>query len=85
MVSLITTSAMVAPMLSSLAIAPEMAVLAAGSGAIIMSHVPDAWFWMVTGFSGMDVVTGYKTQTVGTIVVGLASMTGVALLTLAFS
>jgi GntP family gluconate:H+ symporter len=83
-VSMVTTSAIVAPMVSSLAIAPEMAVLAVGAGAIIMSHAPDAWFWMVMGFSDMDVSTCYKTQTVGTIVVGLAAMSWVTVLSFVF-
>jgi hypothetical protein len=38
---------------------------------MVVSHANDSYFWVVTQFSGMDVKTGYKLQTVGTLVQGV--------------
>ncbi len=67
-VALVATSAMIAPMLSSLGLdslnGKVLAVMATGAGAMVISHANDSYFWVVTQFSGMDVKTGYKTHTI---------------------
>ena len=77
-VAMVATSALVAPLLAGLGLDSEMgrvlAVMAVGAGAMTISHVNDSYFWVVTQFSGMDVKTGYKTHSVGTLIQGVVSM-----------
>jgi len=87
-VSLVATSALVAPLLQSIGLdslyGKVLAVMATGAGAMIVSHANDSYFWVVTQFSGMDVQTGYKTQTVATLIQGFTAMAFIYLLTLIF-
>ncbi|WP_420593371.1 GntP family permease [Robiginitalea biformata] len=73
-VALITTASIIAPMLGSLgfetAIDKALVVSAIGAGAMVVSHANDSGFWILTQFSGIDVKTGYRVYTFGTLVVG---------------
>jgi gluconate:H+ symporter, GntP family len=77
-VALVATSALIAPLLPGIGldslIGKVLAVMAIGAGAMTISHVNDSYFWVVTQFSGMDVKTGYKTHTIGTLIQGVVSM-----------
>jgi GntP family gluconate:H+ symporter len=77
-VSLITTSAIVYPLLGALGLeSPMGAVLATaaiGCGAQVVSHANDSYFWVVSQFSGMKVDVAYHCQTLGTLVQGLVGM-----------
>jgi len=83
-VSLVATSALVAPLLVSLgldsATGKALTVMAIGAGAMTISHANDSFFWVVTQFSKMDVATGYKTHTLATLFQGVVSMTVVYLM-----
>ncbi|GAA1725784.1 GntP family permease [Aeromicrobium alkaliterrae] len=76
-VSLVTTSALVAPLLGSLGLDSQMGmvltVLAIGAGAMVVSHANDSYFWVVSQLSRIPVATAYKTLTVATLVEGLAA------------
>ena len=76
-VSLITTAGLVLPLLPSLGLESETAkalvVVAIGAGSMMVSHANDSYFWVVTQFSGMTVNQGYRLQSVGTLVTGLAA------------
>ncbi|MGV9313845.1 GntP family permease [Streptomyces sp. NPDC003691] len=61
-------------MLGSIPIGQVMAVLAIGAGAMVVSHVNDSYFWVVSQFSGMDVKTAYRAQTAATLVQGLTAL-----------
>ncbi len=58
---------------------PVMAAMAISAGAMIMVHVNDSFFWVVTGFSKMDVVSGYRTLTLLSVVMGLTAFTVISL------
>ncbi len=77
-VSLVATSALIAPLLPGLgldsAMGKSLSVLAVGAGAMTISHVNDSFFWVVTQFSKMPVSVGYKTHTLATFFQGLAAM-----------
>jgi GntP family gluconate:H+ symporter len=84
-VALITTPAIVEPMLPSLGLTSPVAlaltVLAIGSGAMVVSHANDSYFWVTTRLTGIDDVSvGYKTQTAATFVEGTASIIMVLIL-----
>lgn len=76
-VSLITTAGLMAPLLTPLGLDGETAkalvVVAIGAGSMVVSHANDSFFWVVTQFSNMSPETGYKLQTVGTLVQGLVA------------
>ena len=40
---------------------------------MVVSHVNDSYFWVVTGFSKMGIKEGYRFQTLGTLVEGCAA------------
>lgn len=73
-VALITTASIVAPLLMTMGFATEidkaLVVAAIGAGAMVVSHANDSGFWILTQFSGIDVKTGYRVYTLGTLVVG---------------
>lgn len=83
-VALITTAAIVAPLLASLALDSSMgrvlSTLAIGAGSMVVSHANDSYFWVVSQFSEMDVNTAYKLQTGGTLLTGIVSIAVIALL-----
>ena len=61
-----------------------LTVMAIGAGAMTVSHANDSYFWVVTNFGKMTPQQGYKTQTMLTLVMGLASIVGIFLVSLFF-
>ena len=87
--ALVVTSSMAAPLLPILGLEQQamglpmghlLAVLVIGAGAMVVSHVNDSYFWVVTQFSGMDVKSAYRAQTLATLWQGLAGLLMVLLL-----
>jgi len=37
---------------------------------MVISHANDSFFWIVTQMSDMNIKTGYKVQSLGTLVIG---------------
>ncbi len=66
-VAIIATATIVAPLLESLGLDAPMgralAVVTIGAGSMVVSHVNDSYFWVVTGFSKMGIKKGYRLQT----------------------
>ena len=85
-VAITTTAGIVAPLLPVLGLgSPALAsltVIAIGAGAMTVSHANDSYYWVVTNFGEMSPQDGYKTQTLGTLVIGLASIIGVFIVSL---
>lgn len=85
-VALTTTAGIVAPLLPILGLeSPVRAALccmAIGAGAMTVSHANDSFFWVVTNFGAMSPDRGYKTQTLCTLVLGIAAMAEIFLLSL---
>ncbi len=75
--TMITTTAIIAPLLPSLGVHPVMAAMVISAGAMIMVHVNDSFFWVVTGFSKMDVASGYRTVSVLSTVMGLTAFAAI--------
>lgn len=80
-VAITTTAGIMAPLMSVMELnTPMLAVLtviAIGAGAMTVSHANDSYFWVVTNFGEMTPEQGYKTQTLGTLIIGITSMVGV--------
>lgn len=79
-VTMTTATAIIAPLLPSLGVSPVMAAMTICAGAMILMHVNDSFFWVVTGFSGMEVATGYRTLTVLMAAMGVVAFVMVSLL-----
>ena len=64
--------------------AAALTVMAIGAGAMTVSHANDSYFWVVTNFGGMKAEDGYKTQTMCTLLMGLASIVFIWIISLFF-
>lgn len=76
--ALVITSALIAPILQKAgidgAVPLSLVVMAIGAGAMVVSHVNDSYFWVVTQFSGLQVTDAYKAHTMATLVQGIAAI-----------
>ena len=85
-VALITAASIVAPLLPVMGLDSEMSkamvVIAIGAGAAFISHANDSFFWVVTQMSSMDINKGYRTHSLGTVVVGFSAMIFLTILNL---
>ncbi|HEY7885744.1 MAG TPA: GntP family permease [Cellvibrionaceae bacterium] len=88
-VALITTASILAPLMNQLGFVSDLdkalVVIAIGAGSAVVSHANDSFFWVVTQMSGMDVRTGYRTHTLGTLIMGTSSALTVYLIYSIFS
>ncbi|WP_435622673.1 GntP family permease [Flagellimonas sp.] len=88
-VAIITTSAIIAPLLTNMGLVSEMdkalSVLAVGAGAMTVSHINDSYFWVVSQFSNMEVKEALKGFTLATLIQGLVGLTALMVLYLAVS
>ncbi len=87
-VAITTTAGIVAPLLPVLGFTTPveiaLVVMAIGAGAMTVSHANDSYFWVVTNFGEMQPEEGYKTQTLMTLVIGIAAMIEIFILSLIF-
>ena len=87
-VAITTTAGIMAPLLAPLGFTTPaqiaLCVMAIGAGAMTVSHANDSYFWVVTNFGEMKPEQGYKTQTLMTLIIGLAAMVEIFLLNLIF-
>jgi len=85
-VAITTSAGIIAPIMQSIGfvtpIQATLVVVAIGAGAMTVSHANDSYFWVVTNFGEMETQDGYKTQTLGTLVIGIASLIEVLLISL---
>ena len=83
-VAMITTAGIIAPLLTVLGfdtpIQATLVCMAIGAGAMTVSHANDSYFWVVSEFSGLTPDQGYRVQTMGTLILGLAAMLEITLL-----
>jgi len=83
-VALTTTAGIVAPLLPALGFATPMSAtlvtMAIGAGAMTVSHANDSYFWVVTNFGAMTPEKGYKTQTMCTLLLGIAGIVEIMIL-----
>jgi gluconate:H+ symporter, GntP family len=85
-VAIITASSIVLPLLSVLGLDSEngklLSVLSMGAGSMMISHTNDAYFWVVSKFSGIDIRTMLRVHSVATVWMGLTAMLIIYLLSL---
>ena len=77
-VSIVTTASIISPLLASMGLQSDidlaLTVVAIGAGAAGVSHANDSFFWVVTQLSGLDVGQGYRTHSIGTLLLGFSAM-----------
>ena len=88
-VAMITTSAMVAPMMAGLGLTSDIAkvlmIMAIGAGSMTASHANDSYFWVVSQFSDMNTSQAYKCQTGMTAIMGITTIIVVTVLAFFFA
>ncbi len=72
-VAIITTSGIIAPLMSTLGLDPALTVVVIGAGAMVVSHANDSYFWVVSQFSDLDVATAYRAFTTATMIEGVVA------------
>lgn len=82
--SMITTASLVSHLLPALGLAsgfgPVLATLAIACGSMVVSHVNDAYFWVITQMSGMSLSQGYRLISASSIIAGFTGIIAVVLL-----
>jgi gluconate:H+ symporter, GntP family len=82
-VAMTTAAGIVAPIAAALpGTSAELLVLATGAGALVLSHVNDAGFWLIKEFFNMSVPQTLKTWTVAETIIGVAGLGFTLLLSL---
>ncbi|NIJ53315.1 GntP family permease [Dyadobacter arcticus] len=75
--AMVLTTSILAPLLTSLGfvtpIQITLVVMAVGSGAMVVSHTNDAWFWVVSQFTGISARDTHRTHTILTGLQGIVS------------
>lgn len=88
-VAIITAASIVLPLLAALGLDSEngklLTVLSMGAGSMMISHANDAYFWVITKFSGLDIKTTLKVYSVASVIMGLITLMMVYLLSLIIS
>ena len=87
-VAITTSAGIIAPLMMTLGFTTPLdaalVVVAIGAGAMTVSHANDSYFWVVTNFGGMEPQDGYKTQTLGTLIIGIAAIINVLIVSAIF-
>ncbi len=81
-VSLVGTASMVAPIVESLPISPEMVAAMIGCGSFCVFHANSSFFWLLNRLHEVPPSTLYKTYTIQSLIMGISGLVGVFVLKL---
>jgi GntP family gluconate:H+ symporter len=85
-VAIITASSIVQPLLPNLGVTTEMGyllcVLSMGAGSMMISHANDAYFWVISKFSGVEMRAMLKVYSVASVLMGLVAFFVIFILSL---
>jgi GntP family gluconate:H+ symporter len=81
-VALTATAAIILPLLGSLNISPELAVIAIAGGSFTGVFPQGSYFWCVTKLAGYDIKKGYIAVTATTFVMGAFAFVAILILSL---
>jgi GntP family gluconate:H+ symporter len=71
-VAMTTAAGIVAPLTAATGVSPELMVLAVGGGALMLSHVNDAGFWLIKDYFQLSLRLTFLTWTVLETILGTA-------------
>jgi GntP family gluconate:H+ symporter len=87
-VAIITTAAIISPLMEGLGIDSEiakaLAVLSIGAGAMTVSHINDSYFWVVSQFSHLDIKSALKSHTIATLIQGVTAIILISIINMFF-
>ena len=85
-VAIITAASIIQPLLTALGLDSEngkiLCVLSMGAGSMMISHANDAYFWVISKFSGLEMRPMLKVYSVATIWMGLITFLVIYILSL---
>lgn len=85
-VAVITAASIVVPLLPALGLESTngrlLTVLAMGAGSMMLSHTNDAYFWVISRFSGIDVRTMLRVHTLASACMGITAILLIYILSL---
>ncbi|HEY0610555.1 MAG TPA: GntP family permease [Chitinophaga sp.] len=85
-VAIITAASIIQPLLPALGLDSStgrlLCILALGGGSMTISHANDAYFWVISKFSGLEMRTMLKVYSLATLWMGLVTLTTVYILSL---
>jgi gluconate:H+ symporter, GntP family len=85
-VAITTASVIVLPLLPGLGLDSTsgklLAALSMGAGSMMISHTNDAYFWVISKFSWIDIKTMLRVHTIASVWMGLATMVAIYILSL---
>lgn len=85
-VAMITTAALISPLITDLGLSTETAlalsVVAIGAGSLVVSHANDSFFWVLTQMTGMSITQGYRLHSVTSGLLGVTAMTIIYILSI---
>lgn len=76
----ITAAGVVAPLIATANVSPELMVLAVGAGSVFGSHINDSGFWMFKEFFQLSLPQTLRSWTVMETIISLIGLAGVLLL-----
>ena len=76
----LTTAGIVAPLLTTSSVNPNLMVLSVGAGSLLFSHVNDAGFWLFKEYFNLSIKDTLRTWSVMETIVAVAGLVGVLLL-----
>lgn len=87
-VAMITSAALMTPLLGPMNldtdISRALVVLAIGAGSLVVSHLNDSYFWVVSQFSNMETSVALRCHTMATLWQGLAGLLMILLISWIF-
>lgn len=85
-VAIITAASIIQPLLPALGLDSStgrlLCILALGGGSMTISHANDAYFWVISKFSGLEMRTMLKVYSLATLWMGLTTLATVYILSL---
>ncbi|WP_075181805.1 gluconate transporter [Pantoea sp. 1.19] len=79
-VAAITAGGIVAPLIATTGVSPELMVIAVGSGSVIFSHVNDPGFWLFKEYFNLTIGETIKSWSVLETIIALCGLAGTLLL-----
>jgi Gnt-I system high-affinity gluconate transporter len=76
----LTTAGIIAPLLASSHVNPNLMVLSVGAGSLLFSHVNDAGFWMFKEYFNLSIKDTLKSWSVMETIVAVTGLAGVMIL-----
>jgi GntP family gluconate:H+ symporter len=77
-VAIITASSVIKPLLLLLGLSSDtgrlLCVLSMGAGSMVISHANDAYFWVITKFSGLQMRTVLRVYSTATVLMGVTAI-----------